>query len=67
LRPIRSTEFILTPDLGAEIDAIAELVRGGRRSDLRRSLVAYHRRRDRQVGEIVAALVAPSSQTPHAP
>lgn len=59
LRPIRWTEKELTDGLGDELDAIAELVRAGAPPLLRRSLAAFHRRRERLVGEIVAALVSP--------
>lgn len=59
LRPIRWTEAALTAGLGDELETIADLIRGGTPSVLRRSLAAYHRRRDRLTGEIVATLVAP--------
>jgi hypothetical protein len=59
LWPIRWTEAALTAGLGAELDAIAELLRADAPPLLRRSLAAYHRRRERLIGEIVAALVAP--------
>jgi DNA-binding GntR family transcriptional regulator len=62
LRPIRWTEATLTAGFGDELDAIADLVRAGAPPLLRRSLAAYHRRRERLVGEIVAALVAPRTE-----
>lgn len=59
LRPIRWTEAALMSGLDDELDAIADRVRGATPPLLRRSLSAYHRRRDRLVGELVATLVAP--------
>ena len=58
LRPVRWTEAALTAGPGDELVAIADLIRAGAPPLLRRSLAAYHRRRERLVGEIVAALVA---------
>ena len=47
LRPVRWTEAALTAAPGDELDAIADLMRASAPPLLRRSLAAYHRRRER--------------------
>ena len=59
LRPVRETELRLLDEPLAEIEPIAALMAGDTMLALRRALAAYHRRRERMVGEIVAALLAP--------
>lgn len=59
LRPVRQAELAVLADPLAEVEPIAERLADDTTLALRRSLVAYHRRRERLVGEIVAALVAP--------
>jgi DNA-binding GntR family transcriptional regulator len=59
LRPVRQIELAMLPDCEAEVDEMAARLAEDAMSGLRRSLAAFHRRRERQVGEIVAALVAP--------
>jgi hypothetical protein len=59
LRPVRQTELRMLDEPLAEIEPIAALMAGDTMLALRRALAAYHRRRERMVGEIVAALVAP--------
>lgn len=57
LRPVRHTELqLVTAD--AELEEMARQFADGATGPLRSSLAAYHRRRERLVGEIVAALVA---------
>jgi DNA-binding transcriptional MocR family regulator len=58
LRPFRIVEAELIPGGREELDAMAELAGGGT-SALRRSLVQYHRRRERLAAEIVARLHQP--------
>lgn len=62
LRPIRHAELAFLPDIGAEIGEMATCLAQGAMPALRRSLAAYHRRRERRVGEIVASLVVPRDQ-----
>lgn len=59
LRPVRRIELDLLADCEAELDEMAFRLAEDALPDLRRSLAAFHRRRERHVGEIVAALVAP--------
>ena len=59
LRPVRETELRLLDEPLAEIEPIAALMAGDTMLALRRARAAYHRRRERMVGEIVAALLAP--------
>lgn len=59
LRPVRQTELAVLVEPLAELEPIAAQLAGDAVLALRRSLTAYHRRRERVVGEIVAALVAP--------
>ena len=59
LRPVRETELRMLDEPLAEIEPIAALMGGDTMLALRRALAAYHRRRERMVGEIVAALLAP--------
>ena len=60
LRPIRQAELALLDEPQAELGTIAAQLADPLQLALRRSLAAYHRRRERVVGEIVAALVARS-------
>ena len=59
LRPVRETELRVLDEPLGEIQPIAALMAGDAMVALRRALAAYHRRRERMVGEIVAALIAP--------
>ena len=59
LRAVRQTELAVLDEPLAELEPIAALMIGDTALALRRALVAYHRRRERLVGEIVAALIAP--------
>lgn len=57
LRTIRRTEAELLPGIGDELDTLAGLMADDASRALRRSLAAFHRRRERLAGEIVAVLV----------
>lgn len=59
LRPVRQIELVMLPGCDAEISEMAACLAGDAMPELRHSLAAFHRRRERHVGEIVAALVAP--------
>ncbi|KRA84103.1 GntR family transcriptional regulator [Altererythrobacter sp. Root672] len=59
LRAVRQVELALMADPLAELEPIAALLASDTLPGLRRTLAAYHRRRERLVGELVAALVAP--------
>lgn len=59
LRPIRHVELTVLAECEAELEEIAGRLAEGAPPLLRRTIVAYHRRRERGVGDIVAALVAP--------
>lgn len=59
LRPARQVELRVLAGCDAEIRDIAACLAEDAVVQLRRSIAAFHRRRERQVGEIVAALVAP--------
>src|SRR5690606_23342527 len=59
LRPVRQIELVVLADCENEIDEMAAQLTEDAMPALRRSLAAFHRRRERYVGEIVATLVAP--------
>lgn len=59
LRPVRQIELLVLAHCESEIDEMAAQLIGDSMPALRRSLAAFHRRRERHVDEIVAALVAP--------
>ena len=59
LRPVRHAELRLFPDPAAELEEIAARLAQGALAELRRAMAGYHRRRERWVPDIVAALVAP--------
>lgn len=59
LRPVRRREGDFLTGLDDELGAIADLMRAAAWPPLRRALAAFHRRRERIVAELVAALVAP--------
>lgn len=56
LRPVRRIELDLIAGGRAELAAIEDAHRGNEAPLLRRSLIAYHRRRERSADAIVAAL-----------
>ncbi len=58
LRPVRRVEQEVPAGLANEIADMGKELAGGQMGALRRSLAAYHRRRERVVDEIVAILVA---------
>jgi len=59
LRAVRRTELDLLPDLSGELAELAACLGAHPPPALRRAIAAYHRRRERLVGEIVAALAMP--------
>jgi DNA-binding transcriptional MocR family regulator len=59
LRPVRQAELEVLAGCAAEIDELVAWAADQAVMPLRRAIAAFHRRRERQVGEIVAALVAP--------
>lgn len=59
LRPARRAELGLLEDLETELDELAHRLAEGTPLPLRRTLAAFHRRRERIVGELVAALHTP--------
>lgn len=58
LRPARQAELIVLADCEEEVAALSAALAADESRRLKRSLAAFHRRRERQVDEIVAALVA---------
>ncbi len=59
LRPVRRAELRVLPGPEAQLEEIAASLAAGDLPALRRALAAYHRRRERAVDRIVAALHAP--------
>jgi DNA-binding transcriptional MocR family regulator len=59
LRPVRHAELGLIDDLEVELDELALRLGYETTLPLRRALAAFHRRRERLVDELVAALHAP--------
>ena len=59
LRPVRQVELTVLDGVEPEIDEIAAWLAEDAVLQLRRSVAAFHRRRERHVGEVVAELVAP--------
>ena len=64
LRTVRRRELDLLGGVDQEIESLAALVREGPSPLLRRALAAFHRRRERIVAEIVAALVSTKCRRP---
>jgi len=58
LRPVRHAELGLIDGLEVELDDLAHRLTEPTAPALRRALAAFHRRRERLVGELVAALIA---------
>ena len=61
LEPLQRIEQCFLDSVETEIAQICEAVRSGDRGALRRSLVQYHRRRERIVPELLAKLQAPQT------
>lgn len=61
LEPLRRIEQCFLDSVETEIAHICETIRSGDRGALRRSLVQYHRRRERIVPELLAKLQAPQT------
>lgn len=61
LEPLQRIEQCFLDSVETEIAQISEAIRSGDRSALRRSLVQYHRRRERIVPELLAKLQAPQT------
>ncbi|OYW46615.1 MAG: hypothetical protein B7Z33_03215 [Sphingomonadales bacterium 12-68-11] len=58
LRPVRHVEFALELGPDDELDLLEQWLDGEADLPFRRALAAYHRRRERAVGDIVAAMLA---------